>query len=114
MATEKDYQSLYDRIAALRETVTNRLSADLITNPQLADALNKQIDDMLQSVVDTDSKTPPPPDKGLAQLIGVATNTISRWETGTYQPTLDDPPFASIFTSPGLVPSLMLAVPGKR
>jgi hypothetical protein len=71
MATEKDYQSLYDRIAALRETVTNRLSADLITNPQLADALNKQIDDMLQSVVDTDSKTPPPPDKGLAQLIGV-------------------------------------------
>src|SRR5580692_7510598 len=71
MATEKDYQSLYDRIAALRETVTNRLSADLITNPQLADALNKQIDDMLQSVVDTDSKTPPPPDKGLAQLAGV-------------------------------------------
>jgi len=71
MATEKDYQSLYDRIAALRETVTSRLSADLITNPQLADALTKQIDDMLQSVVTGDSKTPPPPDKGLAQLVGV-------------------------------------------
>lgn len=28
--------------------------------------------------------------EALAQLIGVATNTISRWETGTYQPTLDD------------------------
>ncbi len=26
----------------------------------------------------------------LAQRIGVATNTISRWETGTYEPTLDD------------------------
>ena len=25
MATEKDYQALYDRIAALRETVSNRL-----------------------------------------------------------------------------------------
>lgn len=71
MATEQDYQSLYDRVAALRETVTGRLSADLITNPQLADALTKQIDDMLQSVVDTDSKTPPPPDKGLAQLAGI-------------------------------------------
>src|SRR6202789_1468845 len=71
MATEKDYQSLYDRIAALRETVTNRLSADLISNPQLADALTKQIDDMLQSAVDADSKIPPPPDKGLGQLIGV-------------------------------------------
>jgi hypothetical protein len=71
MATEKDYQSLYDRIAALREQVTNRLSSDLISNPQLADALTKQIDDMLQSVVDTDAKILPPPDKGLAQLAGI-------------------------------------------
>jgi hypothetical protein len=78
MATEKDYQSLYDRIAALRETVTNRLSADLVTNPQLADALTKQIDDMLQSVVDTDSKTPPPPDKGLSQLVGVGPEAASQ------------------------------------
>lgn len=28
--------------------------------------------------------------EALANLIGVATNTISRWETGTYEPTLDD------------------------
>ena len=78
MATEKDYQSLYDRIAALRETVTNRLSADLVSNPQLADALTKQIDDMLKSVVDTDSQAPPPPDKGLAQLVGVGPETATQ------------------------------------
>src|SRR6516165_10912136 len=71
MATERDYQSLYDRIAALRDTVTNRLASDLITNPQLADALTKQIDDMLASVLDADLKIPPPPDKGLAALAGV-------------------------------------------
>jgi hypothetical protein len=71
MATEKDYQSLYDRIAALREQVASRLSSDLISNPQLADALTKQIDDMLASAVDADSKIPPPPDKGLAALAGV-------------------------------------------
>jgi hypothetical protein len=71
MATERDYQSLYDRIAALRDQVTSRLASDLITNPQLADALNKQIDDMLQSVVDADTKAPPPPDKGLAELAGI-------------------------------------------
>lgn len=71
MATEKEYQSLYDRIAALRETVTSRLSSDLISNPQLADALTKQIDDMLQNVVDSDAKAPAPPDKGLAALAGV-------------------------------------------
>src|ERR1700746_3249212 len=71
MATERDYQSLFDRIAALRDTVTSRLAADLISNPQLADALTKQIDDMLQSVVDADTKATPPPDKGLAQLAGI-------------------------------------------
>ena len=71
MATEKEYQGLYDRIAALREQVTSKLSADLISNPQLADALTKQIDDMLASVVDADAKTTPPPDKGLAQLAGI-------------------------------------------
>src|SRR5262245_49627337 len=71
MATERDYQSLYDRIAALRDTVTSRLASDLISNPQLADGLNKQIDDMLQSVVENDVKAPPPPDKGLAELVGI-------------------------------------------
>jgi hypothetical protein len=71
MATERDYQSLYDRIAALRDTVASRLASDLIANPQLADALTKQIDDMLQSVVDADAKALPPPDKGLAELAGI-------------------------------------------
>jgi hypothetical protein len=71
MATERDYQSLYDRIAALRDKVTSNLSGDLISNPQLADVLTKQIDEMLQSVVDADLNTTPPPDKGLAALAGI-------------------------------------------
>jgi hypothetical protein len=71
MATEQEYQNLYDRIAALKETVTNQLASQLIQHPQLADALIKQIDDMLAAVVDTDTKAPPPPDKGLAELIGL-------------------------------------------
>ena len=77
MALHKDHQGLYDRIAALREQVTDRLGADLISNPQLADALTKQIDDMLKSVVDTDAKTPPPPDKGLGALIGIGPEAAS-------------------------------------
>jgi hypothetical protein len=71
MAIEREYQSLYDRIAALRGTLVDRLSADLIQNPQLADQLVKQIDDMLAGVVDADMKAPPPPDKGLAELAGI-------------------------------------------
>jgi len=71
MASEKDYQGLFDRIAALREQVASRLSSDLVSNPPLADAITKQIDDMLASVVDADAKIPPPPDNGLGQLAGV-------------------------------------------
>jgi hypothetical protein len=71
MATEQEYQSLYDRIAALRDTMMSRLSADLIQNPQLADAITKQIDDMLASVVAADMQATPPPDKGLAKLVGI-------------------------------------------
>jgi hypothetical protein len=71
MATEREYQSLYDRIAALREQVSNRLGSDLIGNPQLADALTKQLDDLMASVVADDNRASPPPDKGLSALAGV-------------------------------------------
>src|SRR5712692_6126307 len=86
MATEKEYQGLYDRIAALREQVTSKLSADLISNPQLADALTKQIDDMLASVVDADAKTTPPPDKGLAQLAGIGPEAAKEFGTTRVPP----------------------------
>ena len=92
MASEKDYQGLYDRIAALREQVASRLSSDLVTNPQLADAITKQIDDMLASVVDSDSRIPPPPDKGLSQLAGVGPDAaqtfgVTRIPPGVIAPT---------------------------
>jgi len=79
MASEREYQDLYDRIAALRETLTSRLATDLIQNPQLADALTKQINDMLAAVVEADTKAPPPPDKGLAQLIGIGPEAASEF-----------------------------------
>jgi hypothetical protein len=71
MATEKDYQALFDRIAALKSTLAGRLSSDLIGNPGLADELVKEVDALMQAALDADSKTPPPPDKGLSQLVGL-------------------------------------------
>lgn len=71
MANENDYQQLLDRLAALRETVTGQMDGELIANPALADALNKQVDDMQQAITDADAKIPPPPDQGLGQLAGV-------------------------------------------
>src|SRR5215471_12642625 len=81
MASEKDYQSLLDRIAALREQVADRLAGDLVANPQLADALTKQIDDLLASVQAADAKTPLPPDKGLAALVGIGPQASTEFGT---------------------------------
>jgi hypothetical protein len=78
MATHETYQSLYDRIAALRETVVNRLSAQLIQNPQLADVVVKQIDDLLAAAVADDAKAKLPPDKGLAQLVGIGPDAAEK------------------------------------
>jgi hypothetical protein len=78
MATERDYQNLQDRIAALRDQVTSNLSADLISNPQLADALTKQIDDLMNAVISADDVTPPP-DKGLSALAGVGPNASANF-----------------------------------
>ena len=79
MAREQEYQDILDRIAALRETVIDRLAPDLIQNPQLADVVVKQIDDMLASAVAADSRMPLPPDKGLAELIGIGPEAATRF-----------------------------------
>ncbi len=71
MATEKDYQGFYDRIAGLREQIANRLSSDLMQNPQMAEALIQQIDKLLESWERNEASAIPPPDKGLAQMAGV-------------------------------------------
>jgi hypothetical protein len=79
MATEKQYQDLYDRIGALRETVTSKLTPELIQNPQLAEILVKQIDDMLKSAEDDDRASPAPPDAGLAELAGIGPQAVNEF-----------------------------------
>src|SRR5438045_686043 len=81
MASENEYQGLFDRIAALRETLAQRLSSDLTVNPQVADVLTKQVDDMLQAVITADTKATPPPDKGLAQLVGIGPEAATEFGT---------------------------------
>ncbi|WP_167759362.1 hypothetical protein [Mycobacterium sp. PS03-16] len=71
MATEQEYQALQDRVAALRRELTSRLGTELIANPQLSEALIKQVDNLFQATVEADRSAPPPPDKGLAALIGL-------------------------------------------
>lgn len=71
MSTAGENQGLYDRVAALREALVDKLGPQLIQNPQLADALTQQIEDMLNQVVVADTQTAAPADGGLAELIGL-------------------------------------------
>ncbi|MFB2983309.1 hypothetical protein [Microseira sp. BLCC-F43] len=85
MSTTGDNQSLFDRIAALRETLVDQLGPQLIQNPQLADALTQQIEDLLTQTVAEDAKAPIPPDGGFAELIGIG-NEAARKVTETRLP----------------------------
>jgi hypothetical protein len=71
MATEQENLSLEDRRAALLATLAERLGDDITANPSLADAIVRQIDDLVSAAAAEDAKAKPPPDRGLAQLVGV-------------------------------------------
>lgn len=71
MATIQEYQELHNLIAAFRATLVRQQAAELIENPQLAEALIRQVDEFLSAWEKEEGQKPPPPDGGLAQLIGL-------------------------------------------
>src|SRR4051812_3213876 len=71
MLSEKEYQERLDRIQALRQQLTQRLSGSLVSNPALAEELNGQIDDLVDAATNVDASKAAPPDGGLAALIGI-------------------------------------------
>jgi hypothetical protein len=75
MATERENRELFDRIAALRATLTERLASELIQNPQLADVLTRQVDEMVAAALAADAAIPAPPDGGLASLVGIGSES---------------------------------------
>jgi hypothetical protein len=71
MPTEQGSQDLFDRVAGLREELVKRLGADLVGNPPLAEALVRQVDDLVGAALAAQGAEPPPPDLGVAQLAGI-------------------------------------------
>jgi len=69
--SEKDYEGVLDRLAKLRETLVDQNASTLIQNPQLAELINARVDDMLNIVEQGEAKKTPPPDGGLASLVGL-------------------------------------------
>ncbi len=101
MPTENDYQGIYDRISGLREAVTQKLSGDLIQNPQLGEAVIKQLDDLLESWESAQAAVPPPADKGLAQLVGLGPEAAT--EFGKTRMPLGVVPYDELVTSERII-----------
>jgi hypothetical protein len=78
MTTQHEYQELWDKVAALEASVADSLSAQLTTNPQLADELVKQLDDMIAAIEAGDALVTPPPDLGVAQLAGIGPQAAAK------------------------------------
>ncbi len=73
---EGDYQKFLDQFEKARQILAQRL--ETTTNPALMDELTRRLSEMELMVTDADAKATPPPDKGLAQLIGVGPEAASQ------------------------------------
>src|SRR5689334_18701979 len=80
MLTEKEYQQRLDRIQALRARVAGQLSGSLVSNPALAEEFNRQIDDLVSALTVADGLVAPPPDQGLAELVGVGPDAAQSFD----------------------------------
>lgn len=90
MSTTGENQGLYDRIAALKEALADRLAPQLIQNPQLADALTQQIESLLGDAIALEAQIPAPPDGGLAELIGIGPQAATKVTSTRLPEGVDD------------------------
>jgi hypothetical protein len=71
MPNTRDYDQRNDRIAALLQNTIEQLGPDLVANPQLAEVLNRMVDDQVNKFDATQTGKGQTADGGLADLIGL-------------------------------------------
>ena len=71
MTTQSEYHFFLDQLGALRQTLVDQLSSQLVENPQLADEITNQLDSLEEAAIEQAELAPQPADQGLAQLIGI-------------------------------------------
>jgi len=72
--TTKDYDQRNDRVAALLQNTIEALGPELVANPQLAEVLNRMVDDQVKGFEAARSGGTQPADGGLVDLIGLGDN----------------------------------------
>jgi len=71
MPNTRDYDQRNDRIAALLQNTIEQLGPELVANPQLAEVLNRMVDDQVRKFEESQNGKAQPSDGGLADLIGL-------------------------------------------
>src|SRR5947209_17493681 len=71
MPNKSDYDQRNDRIAALLQNSIEALGPDLVANPQLAEVLNRMVDDQIRKYDASQNGKNAAADGGLADLIGL-------------------------------------------
>lgn len=71
MPTTNEYDKRNDQAAALLEETIKNLGPELIANPQLAEILNRKVDEQINEYYKTQNGKGAPTDGGLADLIGL-------------------------------------------
>src|SRR5437588_1739340 len=71
MPNKSDYDQRNDRIAALLQNSIEALGPDLVANPQLAEVLNRMVDDQVRKYDASQNGKNQSTDTGLADLIGL-------------------------------------------
>jgi hypothetical protein len=71
MPNKADYDQRNDRVAALLQSTIEALGPDLVANPQLAEVLNRMVDDQLRKYDASQNGKNQAADGGLADLIGL-------------------------------------------
>lgn len=74
MPNTEDYDRRHDQVAALLENTIEQLGPDLVTNPQLAEIVNRTIDQQVDKLDEVQDNQTQPTDGGLADLIGLGNN----------------------------------------
>ncbi|NJM45840.1 MAG: hypothetical protein HC860_06405 [Alkalinema sp. RU_4_3] len=71
MLKTKEYDQRNDRVAALLQNTIQQLGPELAANPQMAEILNRMVDDQLRKFDESQNGKGLPTDGGLADLIGL-------------------------------------------
>lgn len=71
MPKTRDYDQRNDRVAALLQNTIAQLGPELAANPQMAEVLNRMVDDQLRKFDESQNGKGLPADGGLSDLIGL-------------------------------------------